>query len=116
MGGILCYFNKDWCDVQNASQRRNSSRRHSAKKSSPKPPSPSPIKKHSEMFRNQLERAFPTLGIQILESPNSSPIEPTEYHISPKKLPFANNIRRGSTLKHRPKSPQRNTRKSHGKH
>ena len=119
MGGILCYFNKNWCDTQESSQR-SSSRKRSPHLSPRLPPRVSPhAPTSSERYTTQLEHAYSKLGIRIGSpgsSPNTSPIGPNAYHISPKKLPFANNIRRGSTLKHRSKSPQRkspqrNTRK-----
>lgn len=123
MGGILCYFNKNWCDTQESSQR-SSSRKRSPHLSPRLPPRVSPrISPHpptsSELYINQLQRAYSKLGIQIGSpgsSPNTSPIAPNTYHVSPKKLSFLKSIHNGITLKHRSKSPQRkspqrNTRK-----
>ena len=129
MGGILCYFNKDWCDTKESSQR-SSSRKRSPHLSPRLPSRVSPrisprAPTSSERYTTQLEHAYSKLGIEIGSpgsSPNTSPIGPNIYHISPKKLPFLNNIHKylpnihkggRITLKHRPnrKSPQRSTRR-----
>ena len=125
MGGILCYFNKDWCDTKESSQRSSSRKRspHLSHRVSPrisprKSPRISPrAPTSSERYTTQLEHAYSKLGIQIGSpgsSPNTSPIGPNIYHISPKKLPFLNNIRKGITLKQISpprKLPQGSTRK-----
>ena len=104
MGGILCYFNKDWCD-KIESHRRSSTRKRSPHHlphhlpHQPHQPSPSRLQK-------QLDYAFPALGIQIMKSPtnslNTSPV------MLPPAAPYIKNIHNGrSTLKHRSTSPHR---------
>jgi len=107
MGGILCYFNKDWCD-KNESHRRSSTRKRSPHHLPPHQPSPSRLQK-------QLEYAFPALGIRIMKSPTNTPN--TSPVMLPPAAPYVKNIHNGrNTLKHRStsphrKSPQRSTRR-----